>query len=65
MHLHSSNADMEKIYTERVPKSSLASDFGGDGKSLEEYNKQLYDDFIDAREFYIMECKQAKYELDE
>lgn len=64
MHLHSSNVDMEKVYAERVPKSSLANDFGGDGKSLEEYNQQLFDELHEAREFYLMESKQAKLELD-
>jgi hypothetical protein len=55
---------MEKIYVERVPRSSLPSDFGGDGKTAEEYNKQLWDEFIDAREYFMLEEKQARLELD-
>lgn len=64
MYLHSSTADMEKIYAERVPRSSLPSDYGGSGESIRELQKQLWDEFLFSREFYLLEEKRARLELD-
>lgn len=64
MHIHSPNVDMEKVFAERIPRSSLPSNFGGDAKPIEVLHKQLWDEFIAVRDFYAMEEKQSKLQLD-
>lgn len=64
MYLHSPTADMEKVYAERVPRSSLPSDYGGSGESIIKLQEQLWSELLDAREFYLFEEKQARLELE-
>lgn len=64
MYLHTPTADMEKIYAERIPRSSLPSDYGGSSKSIQELHKELYEELLDSREFYLFEEKQARLEMD-
>lgn len=64
MHLHPSNFDREKFYTEHVPKSSLPSNFGGDCESVQTLHDRLSKEFMDMRDYYMVEEKQAALELE-
>lgn len=64
MHLHSSALDVEKFTTEHVPRSHLPSDFGGVGESMEILHAKLCEEFLEMRDFFEAEERQAALELD-
>lgn len=59
MHLHSSSLDLEKFHAEFVPRSSLPADFGGSCDTVEVLHEKLCKDFLDMREHFMAEEKQA------
>lgn len=64
MHLHSSSVDLKKIHAEFIPKSSLPSDLGGSCESVEVLHRKLSEEFLEMREYFAAEEKQAALELD-
>lgn len=64
MYLHPSSFDFEQFYAQHVPRSCLPSDFGGVCESVEELHKKLCEEFLEMREFFAVEEKQAALELD-
>lgn len=63
MHLHSSSLDVDKFTTEHVPRSHLPSDLGGVGESIEVLHEKLCKEFLEMREFFGAEEKQAALEF--
>jgi hypothetical protein len=53
---------MEKFCAEFVPRSSLPSDHGGVCESVEVLHKKLYEEFLEMREHFLAEEKQAALE---
>lgn len=64
MHLHSSSLDLDKFYVEHVPRSCLPSDFGGVCDSTEVLHEKMCKEFLELREYFIAEEKQAALEYD-
>lgn len=51
--------NMEKFYSECIPRSSLPSDFGGDCESIEVLHKRHCEEMIKLRNYFIAEENQA------
>lgn len=65
MILHSPSLDMDKFCAEyNVPRSCLPSDFGGLCDSVEVLHEKTCKEFLELRDFFIAEEKQAALELD-
>lgn len=64
LHLHSPNTDMEKFYTEWIPKSCLPSDYGGDLESIDELHQKHCEEFMRLRPLFLAEEQQATLKLD-
>lgn len=64
MHLHSSSVDFEKIYSEFIPRSSMPSDFGGLCDSVEVLHEKMRKEFLEMREYFAAEEKQATLGFD-
>lgn len=64
MHLHSSSVDMGKIYSDFIPRSSLPSNLGGLCESVEVLHEKLSREFLEMREYFAAEEKQAALELE-
>lgn len=64
LHLHTSNMDFEKFYTEHIPKSSLPSDYGGDLESIAELHDKHCTELKILRNFFLAEEQQAALKLD-
>lgn len=64
MHLHSSSVDLEKIYSEFVPKTSMPSDLGGLCDSVEVLHEMMRKEFLEMREYFAAEERQAALDFD-
>lgn len=64
MHLHSASLDLEKFHAEFVPRTSLPADFGGACDTVEVLHEKLCKDFLDMREYFMAEEKQAALQSD-
>ena len=64
IYFHSSVKDLEHFYKEHIPKSNLPSDYGGDLESIEELHKKQREEFMEMREYFLMEEKQIHFEYD-
>lgn len=64
MHLHSSSLDVEKFTAEHVPRSHLPSDLGGVGESIVVLHDKLRKEFLEMREIFGAEERQAALEFD-
>lgn len=64
LHLHSSSMDMEKFYTECIPKKCLPSDFGGDLESVEELHQKHCKEFTRLQSFFLAEEQQLAGKFD-
>ncbi|CRL02024.1 CLUMA_CG015172, isoform A [Clunio marinus] len=65
IHFHSSNMDFEEFYEKHIPKSCLPSDYGGDLESVEVLHNRQRKEFIDMRNYFLMEEKQVNFEGDQ
>lgn len=57
--------DYEKFFKDFVPKTHLPSDYGGDLDSIETLHTQQIKEFMDMREYFLMEEQQANCEFDQ
>ena len=64
IHFHPSNMDYGKFYTEYIPKSCLPSDYGGDLESIEVLHKRQIEEFMQMRDYFLMEEQQKNHEFD-
>jgi len=60
-----SDIDFEKFYETQVPKSHLPKEFGGTLGTLDELQEQSIQLFMNMREYFILEDKQARFEFDD
>lgn len=65
IHWHSPDADMEKFYSEHIPKSCLPSDYGGDLGSVGELHEKHKMHLAKMKEYFHLEEKQMNYEFDQ
>jgi hypothetical protein len=56
--------DMEKFYTEWIPRSCLPADYGGELETIAEMHKKHCEEFKRLRPYFLAEEKQAYLELD-
>lgn len=64
MHLHSSTVDLDEFHAKFIPRTSLPSDFGGVCDSVEVLHEKMCKEFLEMRDFFIDEEKQAALEFD-
>jgi hypothetical protein len=65
IHFHPTGMSFEKFYKEFIPKSHLPSDYGGDLDSIENLHKQQIQEFMDMRDYFLMEEQQQNLEFDQ
>jgi RNAse (barnase) inhibitor barstar len=65
IHFHPTNMNYEKFYQDFVPKSHLPSDYGGDLDSVEDLHKQQIREFMEMRDYFLMEEQQQNLQFDE
>ncbi|XP_055642754.1 alpha-tocopherol transfer protein-like [Toxorhynchites rutilus septentrionalis] len=58
LHLHTSNANLEKLYDEWIPRSSLPSDYGGELKPVAELHQEHVRKFEELRPYFLAEERQ-------
>ena len=64
MHFHSSTFDVEQFSAEHIPSSHLPADYGGVGKCVEVAHARLCEEFLEMREWFEAEERQAALEFD-
>ena len=62
--LHS-DVDYSKFHETQVPKSHLPNEFGGTLGTLDELQEKSVELFMNLRDYFVLEEKQANFEFDD